>query len=59
MRPEVKEIAQQAFLLFCHTRVTFLFEDRKIMIGDAEEVVMSIKNIDEIQYLEESEYMDF
>ena len=57
--PEFKEMTIKAFEFFCHTKIAFLFEDKKIIIGDLEKVVQEIKDITELKYLLEEEYFDF
>ena len=49
----------EAFEFFCHTKIAFLFEEKKIVIGDLEKLVEEIENITEIKYLLEEEYFDF
>ena len=56
---EVREVTIEAFDFFCHTKISFLFEEKKIIIGDIEKLVQEIKDIKEIKYLEEEEYFDF
>jgi hypothetical protein len=36
---EFKQLTIEAFEYFCHTKVTFLFEEKKVIIGDLEKVV--------------------
>ena len=48
-----------AFEFFCKTDVNFLFEEKKIIIGNVEELVKTIVDINEIQYLVEEEFFDF
>jgi hypothetical protein len=36
---EFKVLTIEAFEYFCHTKVAFLFEDKKIIIGDVEKLV--------------------
>ena len=54
-----KKLAIEAFEFFCHTKVAFLFEDKKIIIGDVEELVKSIKSVKELVYLHEEEFLAF
>ena len=53
------QIAVEAFEFFTHTKVTFLFEQKKILIGDVEEEVKKIKTLDDLVFLTEEEYFDF
>ena len=34
-----KELTLEAFEFFCHTKVTFLFEEKRLIIGDVEKLV--------------------
>jgi hypothetical protein len=36
---EFKDLTIEAFEYFCHTKIAFLFEDKKIIIGDVEKLV--------------------
>jgi hypothetical protein len=36
---EFKDLTIEAFEYFCHTKVAFLFEDKKIIVGDVERLV--------------------
>ena len=53
------QIAKDAFQFFTHTEITFLFEQKKILIGNVEEAVKSAKSIEDLIFLEEEEYFDF
>ena len=52
-------VVRSAFQFFCKTDVGFLFEDKKIVIGNLEEIVQTIKDVSEIVYLTEEEFFDF
>ena len=56
---EFKELTIEAFEFFCHTKVAFLFEEKKIIVGDLEKLVQEISDVSEIIYLLEDEYFDF
>ena len=36
---EFKQLTIEAFEYFCHTKVAFLFEEKKVIIGDLEKMV--------------------
>jgi hypothetical protein len=36
---EFRDLTIEAFEFFCHTKVAFLFEEKKIIIGDLEKLV--------------------
>ena len=52
-------ILRSAFQFFCQTDIGFLFDEKKIIIGNVEELIQKIDNVKEIQYLEENEFFDF
>ena len=56
---EFQTLTNAAFEFFCHTGVTFLCEDKKIIIGKAEELVQNITDVSQISYLLEEEFFDF
>lgn len=52
---KVKDLISQAFLFFIHEPVTFLYENKTILIGDIKEV----KSVKELRQLTEEDYFDF
>lgn len=54
-----KKLVIEAFEFFCHTKIAFLFEDKKIIIGDVEELVKSIRDVNELVYLHEEDFLSF
>ena len=56
---EFRDLTIEAFEFFCHTKVAFLFEEKKMIIGDLEKLVQEISDVSEIVYLLEDEYFDF
>ena len=52
-------LIRQSFQFFCRTDIGFLFDEKKIIIGDIEKVVQTIENVEEIKYLTEDEFFDF
>ena len=52
-------IMRGAFQFFCKTDVSFLFDEKKIIIGNIEELVQEISDVSEIKYLMEEEFFDF
>lgn len=56
---EYKEIAEKAFEFFIKEPVTFLIEQKMIMIGDINTEISSIKSINEIRVLKEDDFFDF
>ena len=56
---EFRQLTIEAFEYFCHTKIAFLFEEKKIIIGDLEKIIQEISDISQIVYLLEEEYFDF
>ena len=56
---EFRDLTIEAFDFFCHTKVAFLFEEKKMIIGDLEKLVQEFSDVSEIVYLLEDEYFDF
>ena len=52
-------VLRESFKFFCKTDINFIFEEKKIIIGNIEEVVQTVNNISEIQFLTEEEFFDF
>lgn len=50
-----KEYIKEAFFFFTHESITFLFEQKQIIIGD----ISSAKSIDDLRILREEDYFDF
>ena len=51
--------AKEAFEFFIHKNITILFEQKLIIIGNIEEVVQEIHNLDDLITLTEEDYFDF
>ena len=54
-----KELTLEAFEFFCHTKVAFLFEEKRLIIGDVEKLVQEISDVSELVFLTQDEYFDF
>ena len=52
-------LLKEAFKFFCHTDIGFLFEEKKIIIGNIEGLVQTIDNLDQLLYLTEEDFFDF
>ena len=52
-------ILRGAFEFFCKTDIGFLFEEKKIIIGNVEGLVQTITDVNEIKYLTAEEFFDF
>ena len=51
----LRQFIKDAFFLFTHEDVTFLYEQKQIVIGD----IKNVKSIDELRILKEEDYFDF
>lgn len=56
---QFKDIATKAFQFFIHDNVNFLFQEKKLVIGNLEKVVTQIKSVDELITISEEDYFDF
>ncbi|MBR4155395.1 MAG: hypothetical protein IKU01_01650 [Bacteroidales bacterium] len=56
---EFERIARNAFYFFIHQEVTFIYEQKKILIGDLEEELARVKDLSELIFLEEEEFFEF
>ena len=56
---DFRKIAEEAFRFFLHDEVTFIYEEKKIIVGKLEKVVTEIDNIKDVVTIEESDYFDF
>ena len=54
-----RKLAEEAFQLFLHQEITFLFEEKMIIIGKLEDVVQQIQSVEEIITIKEEDYFDF
>ena len=50
---------KEAFEFFLHQKVTFLYEQKLIIVGDIQEVVKKIETIDELITINEEEFFNF
>ena len=56
---QFQEIVKLAFEFFTHEKISFYFEEKKIIIGDLEKIITEIKSVDDLIFLTEDEYFDF
>lgn len=54
-----KLIAIKAFEFFTHKKPYFFFEEKKIFLGDLEEAIKKVNNVDELIFLTEEDYFEF
>ena len=57
--PQFLSLTKQAFQFFTHKDITIFYEQKKIVLGDLEEMVQSINSLDELIVLEEEEFFNF
>lgn len=53
--PNLKQYIKDAFYLFIHEEITFLYEQKQIIIGDFKD----IESIEDLRILKEEDYFDF
>lgn len=56
---EFCKIAQKAFEFFIHEKVTFLYEAKMILIGDAEDLLKKQVSLKDLRLITEETYFDF
>ena len=56
---EFEQIAKEAFFFFIKQEVTFLYEEKLILIGKLEEELKRVKSFKGLVFLTEDEYFDF
>ena len=52
-------LCKEAFKFFLHQEVTFLYEQKKIVIGDIEKVLTKANSLSDLIFLEEVEFFEF
>ena len=57
--PDYCALCKAAFKFFIHEEVTFLYEQKLIVIGNLENVLKTAKSIDELILIKEEEFFDF
>ena len=56
---KLKKTIQSAFYFFIKEPINFLFEEKKIIVGDLEKVVQNIDNLDQLRFFTENNYFNF
>lgn len=51
-------ILRSAFQFFCKTDIGFLFEEKKIIIGNVEELIQTISDVKELEYITEADFFE-
>ena len=54
-----EQLCKQAFEFFLHEEVTFLYEQKIIVIGNLEEVLKTVSSIEEVIMLREEDFFEF
>ena len=54
-----EKACKESFQFFIHEEVTFLYEEKMIVIGKLEEVIQNIKDLSELVTLKEEEFFNF
>lgn len=55
----VEELTKKAFYFFCKVEVSFLYEQKAILIGNLQEELTIAKTVDDLKLLKEDEFLDF
>lgn len=56
---ETRQLVMDSFYFFIHEPVTFLFQEKKIIIGDLKENLNLVKNVEDLRILTEEDFFDF
>lgn len=56
---EFEKVAKEAFYFFIHQEVSFIYEQKKILIGDLEKEIARVTDLSQLVFLEEDEFFDF
>ena len=56
---DYERLCKEAFQFFIHEEVTFLYEQKLIVIGNIQEVLKNAKTLDDLVLLKEEEFFDF
>ena len=56
---EMRHLIIEAFVFFIHEPVTFLYEQKKIVIGEVKSVLENLKKVEDLKVLDDSNFFDF
>ena len=56
---DFKKLAEDAFYFFTHEKITFLYSEKRILIGDPETELSKVKNVNQLRFLTEKNYFEF
>lgn len=54
-----KQITEEAFWFFLHEKITFLFEEKIILVGNLEKKILEVKSLNDLPSIDENNYFDF
>ena len=57
--PGFSELMRDAFQFFCKTGIGLLYKENKILIGETKSQIQSASNLNELDYLTESDFFEF
>ena len=52
-------MAREAFRFFLHQEVTFVYEQKMIVVGDIQETIKTVKSLDDLVVIKEEDFFDF
>lgn len=56
--PQVAQLTKEAFKFFMGIDVDFLYDIKKIIIGDVQEILKTVKSVDDLKFIEEEDFFD-
>ena len=56
---EYDRLCKEAFKFFLHTEVTFLYDQKMILVGKLEDILKGAKSVDDLVMIKEEEFFDF
>lgn len=56
---ETEKLVIKGFEFFIKEPITFIYEQKKILIGDIEKLLLEVKSVEELKFIDENEYFDF
>ena len=56
---KIESILKEAITFFVHDKVSFLYEQKSIVIGDLIEIVKTLKSVEELKLIKEDNFFDF
>lgn len=56
---DLEVLSKKAFEFFLHEPVSFLYDQKKILVGDVEEILGRAQSIQDIKFLDEENFFDF